>query len=231
MSDEWYDKGYNFNYGINTEIDYKKALICYKIAGDLGNAKSWNNIGNLYHEGLGVKQNFTIAYKYYSMAINNNYSYSYLNIGHMYLEGLYVDQSVEKAICCYERAGKLKNYEGYFFIGELYYHGTHIKQDINLAHKYFKLAEPNNDKCTFTYLGLINLQNKNYEEALKYFDKLSDDYDAYYYIGLTYEKSGDLNNAIINYEKADELENLEATFRLAKIYQCGAIKKIEKLNY
>ncbi|EPO5170121.1 tetratricopeptide repeat protein, partial [Acinetobacter baumannii] len=91
--------------GIDTSVDYTKALSLFKQAANLGSNSAQFNLGIMYFKGQGVKQDFTEARKWFERAYQTgeNIDAAYTLAG-MYYEGRGGSKDIEKALNLYQFA-------------------------------------------------------------------------------------------------------------------------------
>ncbi|QLH35749.1 MAG: sel1 repeat family protein [Parachlamydiaceae bacterium] len=74
--------------------DNKFEFQCLKLASDLGDAESTNNLGILYEQGNHeVIQNYQLAIEYYWKAAQRGFENAWYNLGHCFEEGTGVPQN------------------------------------------------------------------------------------------------------------------------------------------
>jgi len=129
------------------------------------------------------------------------------------------------------------------------YNNTHPKDKRKLieALKLVDKAIILDNKNTYSYINkatiYIKLERyKDAREALQKIIELKKDYpELYLYIGVLYEKQGDLNNANKNYEKAllifnnqldKDKKNIDIKFNIlfSKIFICSKEEVLDELN-
>ncbi len=91
--------------GIDTAVDYTKALSLFKQAANLGSNSAEFNLGIMYFKGQGVKQDFIEARKWFERAYQTgeNIDAAYTLAG-MYYEGRGGSKDIEKALNLYQFA-------------------------------------------------------------------------------------------------------------------------------
>jgi predicted Zn-dependent protease len=140
-----------------------------------------------------------------NLILQTKESYDYVENG----KKAYKDERKEEAKNLFERALKLypKNTVALIYLAKL----EMEEGNLNKAKEYSEHSlkyDPNFFTANIIS-GIINFKLKNYESALKFFEKgkslIPFNGISYYYAGRTYEEKGNFNLALKNYEKALEL--------------------------
>ncbi len=79
--------------GINTDVDYKKAMQNFQLAAAQGYAPAMYNLGQMYYAGKGVEQDYKEAFNYFEQAAAQGYSKALFNVGIMYAKGEGTDKN------------------------------------------------------------------------------------------------------------------------------------------
>jgi len=97
-----YALGLCYKNGQGVEENQLKALHCFLLAADQGNAKAQHIIGCKYHRNLGTgverEENLKKAVYYHTLAANQGYSESQYRLGSMYHCGNVVQKDLPKAL-------------------------------------------------------------------------------------------------------------------------------------
>jgi predicted Zn-dependent protease len=140
-----------------------------------------------------------------NLILQTKESYDYVENG----KKAYKDGKKEEAKNLFERALQLypKNTVALIYLAKL----EMEEGNLNKAKEYSEHSlkyDPNFFTANIIS-GIINFKLKNYESALKFFEKgkslIPFNGISYYYAGRTYEEKGNFNLALKNYEKALEL--------------------------
>jgi len=140
-----------------------------------------------------------------NLILQTKESYDYVENG----KKAYKDGKKEEAKNLFEKALKLypKNTVALIYLAKL----EMEEGNLNKAKEYSEHSlkyDPNFFTANIIS-GIINFKLKNYESALKFFEKgkslIPFNGISYYYAGRTYEEKGNFNLALKNYEKALEL--------------------------
>ena len=232
-ADCWVRIGYQYQHGLGTPRDTKRAFECYQNAANAGIANGFNNLGACYMDGWGCEKDETKALEYYKLAVEHGSSFAYANIGDIYYSGSSgVEQDINTALDYYKKAYDLGQGIGAFKIGTLYLYGRKVKQDFSKAFEYLSLAAEKgyskamNDLGTMYEHGYSVPQdyNKAYEWYLKADGNESNGVSQsnigyLYYYGRGVEKN--LSKAAQWFQRADEMNYTSATYQLALMYSSG----------
>ena len=140
-----------------------------------------------------------------NLILQTKESYDYVENG----KKAYKDERKEEAKNLFEKALQLypKNTVALIYLAKL----EMEEGNLNKAKEYSEHSlkyDPNFFTANIIS-GIINFKLKNYESALKFFEKgkslIPFNGVSYYYAGRTYEEKGNFNLALKNYEKALEL--------------------------
>ena len=149
---------YRYLNGINTEVDYEKALRLYRSLAKENDGTALNTIGTMYKNGLGVTQNNDSAFYYYQQGSTVNNGKALYNLGMMYKTGEGVEQNFEKAFEYFNRSLNAGNKAAIYSVGYFYYKGLGVTQDYTKAVEYFqKGVEKGSSSCTYM-LGYSHLK-------------------------------------------------------------------------
>ncbi|WP_176713212.1 tetratricopeptide repeat protein [Gilliamella sp. Imp1-1] len=76
--------GYMYQYGLNVQQDYAKAIEWYQKSANQNYADAQVSLGYMYNYGLGVKKNLLKAKQLYEKAASNGYALGLFNLGALY---------------------------------------------------------------------------------------------------------------------------------------------------
>jgi len=164
------------------------------------------NIANAYR----ISGNYTMTIKTLEKAANihprSDLIFSALAEAYYFLTG-----NTDKAIENYKIAIKLNsNSEYYYYLGEIYYDEGNLNEAIQNYQKTIELDPQGADNA---YLGIGNamFDQGKLSESKKYYEQAIGinqfNANAYNDLGVYYEKIGDINSAIKEYEKALEIDS------------------------
>lgn len=135
-----------YDFGINVNVDHKKALELYQLSADQGYAEAQYNLAVAYDTGNDITQDKDKAYYWYNKAAEQGYSDAQNNLGTMYENGEGVAIDYNKAFLLYKQSAENGSVTGQYNIAEMYANGKGpIKQDLIQAYAWFSVAEQNGD--------------------------------------------------------------------------------------
>lgn len=200
----------NYAYIYFLKYDYVKAIEFFQDAFKLDESKFRCNyeLGKSYYDTV----QYTKAIEYLEKAVKQepgNYN-AFMSLGEIYSFGLHNDKfepNYDKAIESYKKAIQLKPSDpvAYKEIASTYYY----KNDLRAAKEYVLSAISLNKQYAeaFNLLGNINKKEKNYEDALKNYEKaLELHQSAFVYrdIGNVYEEQEMYDEALKYYQEANK---------------------------
>lgn len=188
-----------------------KAIEC-----DPNFAEAYNKKGDVLFKLGRIKEALDCYLK--SHELNPNIQNNYFDLGRSYLMLGDYDNAMTNFTTAYQMK---KQYEIHAFIGKIYYE----QNDLKNAEDSFKnvLAENDHQTMACFYMGMIELQKGNADQARGQFNKVIEKYarlirtkpnmaEAYYYVGRCYFFNGEYDKAIENLKLAiqydtDEIDN------------------------
>ncbi|MDR2047615.1 MAG: hypothetical protein LBP79_06985 [Clostridiales bacterium] len=126
--------------GLGTEKNAAAAAEWYKAAGDLGDARALNKLGNCYYDGRGVPQNYEKAVELYEKAANAGNADAAYNLGNCYYYGKGVQRDGAKATEFYQKAADKGCADALNALAECYENGKGVLQDREKAESFRKTA-------------------------------------------------------------------------------------------
>ncbi len=155
------------------ENNFAKAHQIAEIGVDLGDVKSYYNMGKLFYEGKGTKQNYRQARQFFEVSFNENGRYGGYQLGIMYELGLDVSVNQSKALEYFYGAAECGDALACFKMGGIlsgFYDGkyTCIKKNPQAAIEYytFYLTHCNASKRTnaLRSIAMIEAKSKNVKD-------------------------------------------------------------------
>ena len=131
--------GYMYEKGIDTDVDYSKAIEMYDKAIDRGNPYASARKAWLYVKGRGVDEDYEKALGLVQLAAKYNNPFGLGVLGFMYQKGLGINQDFDKAVELYKRGAEQRSAFAMFRLGKMYEKGL-IHGDIEDARKWYRLA-------------------------------------------------------------------------------------------
>lgn len=114
---------------VDTEPDYKNALVCYQKAVFRRCPYASYRLGWLYHEGLGVEQDSAKAWNYYQQAFAMQYPDAMTDVGVFYRDGVMVAKDYAKALECLNKAVAKGNARAMYELSQMYLRGQGVEAD------------------------------------------------------------------------------------------------------
>ncbi len=228
-----YQKGRDFEFGNDCQIDNQKAFAYYIYAYQLGCKNAAFHIAYFYDVGIGVAINSQKAVSWYTKSIDEcDDVLSIYNLGVSFEYGKNGVIDLEKAFEYYLRGANKNHNLSLYRAGKFYKEGIFIEKNYKIAIDYF---------CKAAQLGIEDVY---YEVAIAYyngeyvsqdftkakflFDKLEykNDPNVYFYLGIIYEYGQgveiDYVKAIQYHGKSANLGNQESKKHLQELTKQGA---------
>jgi len=168
--------GEAYLHGIDTKIDYKKAMEWSKKAAAKGSSRAMTNVGILYFEGFGVKKDYKQAYKLFSDGVDGGDMKALKYLGIMYEKGLGVEKSFDSAAFYYEMADSSGDLTVRYNLGKIY----EMAGDYAKAVELYQKTDGRMDQVTapmYEALGDLYVNGKgvrkNLKEASEWYEKAS----------------------------------------------------------
>lgn len=238
--------GVLYHQGVGVRQDLEKARQCYEEAATQEEPSAQFNLGLLYYYGQGVRQDYQGAGYFFQLAAAQGHPGAIARLGVLFEFGLGVEQDLNEAMRCYEAAAERGDTNAMIRLGLLYQNrigesSWSFMASFQMARHYYEqaLAQGHPFACTlldhlyqYTYQCGIEMEHRYYKEG----DTLSSvarhtsaDADMYSDVlgtlgqlfehGLGVEQN--LESAVHYYERAAELGNVDALYRLQVLYELG----------
>ncbi|AYV83168.1 MAG: hypothetical protein Hyperionvirus4_133 [Hyperionvirus sp.] len=162
--------GTYYFYGWAVTPDYNAAFSWYMKAAQLKDAEGIANVGYMYYHGLGCIQDKKKAFKWLLKSLDKKYSHACHELGVFY-KNAYLETKTgsQEIIKTYEKGAELGNIEAMLELGDLYQKGVYTEKDEKLALKWYHEAANNKNHTALTKIGEIYEDQKNIDQAIKYF--------------------------------------------------------------
>lgn len=218
-----------------TKTEQKDSLTVLKDLAAAGNASAMNTLGNWYYSGKNVKKDYEAALKYWALAAKQDYAEAIGNMAICYQYGHGTKKDSVMAVKLYEKAiekgntailqqhidlaDKKNDLFSCTLLHEMYKEGKGVLYDQKKSQHYLKKAAEGGDtNCQKDYAMLL-LNQKNTEEAAKWFKKLADkgNTTGIYYLGYQLYKGMGIKQdkaSGVDYLKKAASRGVTAAFRL-----------------
>lgn len=182
---------------------YKRALLWYRKAAELGITDAWTCIGQMYEEGYGIEKSYKDALENYKKAADNNNAEAIYYLGKMYEEGMGVDKDINKAIELYLKSTELGSVSAQRRLGDLHFHGIGLTQSYNKAMEYYLKAADHGDTISKSSIGYMHLfgygVKKDYNKAFQWYSQAAEcgNGDAQYNLGSLYQNGQGVSKDLV----------------------------------
>lgn len=194
--------------------NYKDALQYFQRAGENGHAMGFHEIGYMYRQGLGVTRNDAEAAIWYRKAADQGIAASQSNLGVMYLKGEGVEKNEKEAFKWFMKAAGQGNPSAQFYIATMYRNGISVPADEERALEWYKKAAD---------LGHLQA-GEIYEKARA--DKSAEDAGALHAKAMQYVEQKNYAEALRYFQRAGEQGKAESLNELGYMYRRGlGVKK------
>ncbi len=192
-----------------------------------GDASSEFLYGVLSESGWGVPQSFQVAKENYQKAAYQNNSAAQCALGQLYMHGRGTTQDYGQAHYWLDKADKAGDPNASVMIGETYLYGLGVPMDLSKSLPFFKKAADRGDATAEFYMGSLCYQTKEYDQALVWLQKASDQNEAdgenllayMYRCGQGVDEDHDLEFEL--YSKSASAGNSAALEGLGSCYERG----------
>jgi TPR repeat protein len=124
---------------MGTEVDYAQALLWYRKAASLFDAKV--ALGDMYYFGQGVARNPREAFRWYEQAVvQHEDAYVMYSLGFCLLHGHGAKRDLRAALRWLRRAALMGEANAQHELGCAYYRGTGVAKNLKLAMKWLRMA-------------------------------------------------------------------------------------------
>lgn len=148
---------HKYAYGINCDVDLKKAKALYIAAVKRKSSAAYNALGVMYLKGEGTTQSYDTAFALFVKAAQLHNLNALCNMGLMFQRGMGVRQNFHKAYLLYKHAADSNFVKAYYLTGYMLYKGFGVKQDYTKAIEYFKKGDAKGDANCSYMMGCCNM--------------------------------------------------------------------------
>ena len=166
--------GEAYLHGIDTKIDYKKAMEWSKKAAAKKSYRAMTNVGIIYLEGLGVEKDYKKAFKSLSDGVDGGDMKAPKYLGIIYQNGLGQEKSFDTAAFYYEIADSSGDMTVRYNLGKIY----EMTGDYEKAAELYQKTDGRMDQVTapmYEALGDLYVNGKgvrrNLKEASEWYEK------------------------------------------------------------
>jgi hypothetical protein len=156
-ADRTFAWGMRYLNGINTDIDYPKALERFNYLAAQGDARGINALAGMYRQGMGVAEDKAKARKLYAQASSMGFAKASYNLARMYKTAQGGEQDFKKALELAQLTLDQGEKQAYYMLGYMHYKGLGTRQDYEKAVEYFALGTELNQIASMYFLGLCYL--------------------------------------------------------------------------
>lgn len=166
--------GEAYLHGIDTKVDYKKAMEWSKKAAAKKSYRAMTNVGIIYLEGLGVEKDYKKAFKSLSDGADGGDMKAPKYLGIIYQNGLGQKKSFDTAAFYYEIADSSGDMSVRYNLGKIYEMAGNYEKSLEI---YKKTEDKMNNVTAPMYEALGDLYasgkgvNKNMSEAIEWYKK------------------------------------------------------------
>jgi hypothetical protein len=132
--------------------DARSAARLYAMAGKMGNAKAYCNLGKMFEIGRGVKMDLHEAVRLYRQAIEGGDTDAMLLLAKIYDGGKGIDADETEAVRLYHAAAERENAEAQWRLALMYFYGSGVKEDRSEARRLCRLAAKNGHAGAVSWL-------------------------------------------------------------------------------
>lgn len=164
-----------YKYGINTDVNLKRAAAIYKHLARKGHIDGMRELGELYINGQGVERDYRCAARLLKRAAQCEDTKAMCLLAEMYQHGRGLKQNYGKAFELYNYAAYKGYGRGCYGAGYLIYKGFGVKQDYALAEKILKKGSDLGDEACSFLLGSYYMHGyggtPDYDKAEAYYNR------------------------------------------------------------
>ncbi|KAG9458617.1 hypothetical protein H6P81_003125 [Aristolochia fimbriata] len=163
-----YRIGIYYYYGLRgVRRDEAEALYWLHKAGEKGEPRSMELLGEIYAMGAGLQKNYTKALEWLTLAIRHQHFSAYNGLGYLYVKGYGVEKNYTKAREFFEKAVENEETAALYNLGVMYLKGYGVKRDIKLARKFIFTASTVGQPKAFYHLAKMCQKGVGFKENLQ----------------------------------------------------------------
>lgn len=213
--------------GNGKEQDYQQAMHWYQKGMNAGYSRSYLSMAYCYYYGKGVDEDNEKAYELFSEAYERGCGDAANMIGIMYFHGYGVTADPQQEFLWMKRSAETGYAQGQSNLGNCYYEGRGTDQDVSMAVQWYQAASAQNHDYATTQLGIIAMEQDQYEQAVEWFQKAAENgyADAQNRLGVRYTNGQgvgqDKQEAFRWFKKAADQGHKKAQCNIAECYYYG----------
>jgi TPR repeat protein len=145
-SNSIYLLGYFNYYGIETNVNKRKAFKLYQKAAEMENNVAQYKLSKMYLDGKVVEKNFNKVFELSKKLAEKGYLPGLNRLGYCYDCGIGTNVDKQKAFELYQKAANLGNIVAQYNIALMYEYGKGIEEDVGQAIFWYKKSAEQGDK-------------------------------------------------------------------------------------
>ena len=153
-NDKVYRQAMRYLRGINTDVNYKEALVRLNYLAKQNDPRAINALAGMLRQGMGVPQNQAKAREFYQKASEMGLGKASFNLAQMYKTAQGGEQDLAKAFEYALKAEQQGDPKAIYLAGYMYYKGLGTKQDYAKAVEYFAKGTELKQPSNIYFLGL-----------------------------------------------------------------------------
>ncbi|GBB84566.1 hypothetical protein RclHR1_11130003 [Rhizophagus clarus] len=143
------------HFGIEIDVNEKKAFELYQNAANSGNVHGIRSLAFCYYVGVGTNIDEQKTFELYQKAANLRNSRGMYSLGYCYLYGIGTNFNCQKAFELYQNSANLGNRVAQYNLAGMYYNGE-VKEDINQAIYWYKRSAEQGYQAAINKLKSFN---------------------------------------------------------------------------
>jgi hypothetical protein len=194
------------------------------------------NLGNMYLNGWAVERDYSIARQWIEKAVDLGNAYACSCMGRIYEYGYGVDPDIVEAYKWYLKGAEKGDSNCQHAVAYLLRNGKGCEKDLAASAEWYIKAIENGQEDDWYSLGSVLYDLKQYEEAVRSFEKayLNKYSGAATFLGYCYEKGHgvgtDLSKARRLYEEDAEAGYADGYYYLGRLYEGGNFMSVSSVR-